>query len=547
MVETANMGEELQNVLKLICNVAEKEHMRARELWLEKLESEIFVNSLMVKYNFQGKPWDITAVVGEYDDPSNQRKGLLTLDFNNNGNTLIYGIGGAEIMLSSIIYSLMVQHTADELNMYIIDFGSEMFATFTEAPQVGDVVFVNEQEKLTNLFNSLTKEIEKRKKTFAPYNGSYSLFIKNSGKKLPRIIIFINNYEVFTETYEDYADIITSMSRDGEKYGISFVITATGVNAVRGKTSQNFNNQLCLRFNDPSDYMSILGTTHGMVPSELEGRGLVKLDGTIYEYQTAYPYKWDQIIEFIKSICSQLKERVNKRDSAIAILPDHVRFGDIESSVNSIKNVPIGIEKNTLEISTFDFSRFPISLVSAQDSSILDNFVYSLAEVISKVDNTEMYFVDANQTLSDTFRFEHVFNNEFKEVYNTILDLIEAHSNKTNVFIINGVDSFISAFNDEQKKKLKSLFNNLKSQKNIRLIFADSVMKLKELEYENFYKNAVQPMNAIWIGSGVTDQYTIKCSTYTKETRAQIPNDFGYKVDRGNAIQIKVLDFYGED
>ncbi len=546
-VETINMGEELQNVLRLICNTAASQNIKARELWLDKLENEIYVNSLILKYNFESRPWDITAIVGEYDDPSNQKQGLLTLDFNNNGNTLVYGIGGSEIMLSSIIYSLMIKHTADELNMYILDFGSEMFATFVNAPQVGDVVFVNEQEKLTNLFNSLNKEIEKRKKLFSPYNGSYNLYIKNSGKTLPRIIIFINNYEVFVETYEDYADIVSTLSRDGEKYGISFVITATGVNAVRGKTSQNFNNQLCLQFNDKSDYMSILGSTHGMIPSEVEGRGLVKLDGNIYEYQTAYPYKWDHIIDFIKNICDQLAQRVNKRASKIAILPDHVKYSDIEGNIDTIKNVPIGIEKNTLEISKFDFSKYPISIVSAQDSSVLDNFAFSLAEVIESINNTQMYFVDANQSLSDATRFKYVFRDDFKNVYNKILDIIESQSNKTHVFVINGVESFIGSFDQEQQRKLKSLFSNLKNIKNIRIVFIEAVMKLKEIEFEDFYKNTVQPTNAIWIGSGITDQYTIKCSTYNKETRAQIPNDFGYKVDRGNAVQIKVLDFYSKD
>ncbi len=541
------MGEELQNVLRLICNTAASQNIKARELWLDKLENEIYVNSLILKYNFESRPWDITAIVGEYDDPSNQKQGLLTLDFNNNGNTLVYGIGGSEIMLSSIIYSLMIKHTADELNMYILDFGSEMFATFVNAPQVGDVVFVNEQEKLTNLFNTLNKEIEKRKKLFSPYNGSYNLYIKNSGKTLPRIIIFINNYEVFVETYEDYADIVSTLSRDGEKYGISFVITATGVNAVRGKTSQNFNNQLCLQFNDKSDYMSILGSTHGMIPSEVEGRGLVKLDGNIYEYQTAYPYKWDHIIDFIKNICDQLAQRVNKRASKIAILPDHVKYSDIEGNIDTIKNVPIGIEKNTLEISKFDFSKYPISIVSAQDSSVLDNFAFSLAEVIESINNTQMYFVDANQSLSDATRFKYVFRDDFKNVYNKILDIIESQSNKTHVFVINGVESFIGSFDQEQQRKLKSLFSNLKNIKNIRIVFIEAVMKLKEIEFEDFYKNTVQPTNAIWIGSGITDQYTIKCSTYNKETRAQIPNDFGYKVDRGNAVQIKVLDFYSKD
>ena len=60
---------------------------------------------------------------------------------------------------------------------------------------------------------------------FAAYNGNYNIYIKNSGKKLPRIMIMINNYEVLGETYESYIDTIASLSREGEKYGIFFVIS----------------------------------------------------------------------------------------------------------------------------------------------------------------------------------------------------------------------------------------------------------------------------------------------------------------------------------
>ena len=79
------------------------------------------------------------------------------------------------------------------------------------------------------------------------------------------------------------------------------------------------------------------------------------------------------------------------------------------------------------------------------------------------------------------------------------------------------------------------------------MIIADAVPKIKIYEFEEFYRNCVQPINAIWIGSGITDQFTIKSSTYNKQTRSQIPVDFGYNVDRGNARFIKVLDFYTRD
>ena len=124
--------------------------MVARKLWLDRIDSEIFVGNLMNKYKFVPIKWNITAVVGEYDDPANQRQVLLTLDFNDSPNTLIYGLDGKEIMVTSIIYSLIISHTPEELQFYIMDFGTEMFGMFKEAPQVGDIVYINELEKIVN-------------------------------------------------------------------------------------------------------------------------------------------------------------------------------------------------------------------------------------------------------------------------------------------------------------------------------------------------------------------------------------------------------------
>ena len=545
--EGVSQGEELSNILKYISETAKNEKLEARKLWLDKIPPEIYVSNLIQKYKFISRPWEEIAIVGEYDDPSNQRQDLLTINFNDSGNTLIYGVSGKEIMLSTIIYSLITAHTSDELNIYIIDFGSEMFGTFKAAPQIGDVVFINESEKLNNLFSIVQKELEVRKKLFSDYNGSYNLYIKNSGNKLPQLLIFINNYEALCETYENYVDIIASLSREGEKYGIVFIITATGVNAVRGKTQQNFSNLLCLQFNDPSDYMSILGSTHGMIPSEIEGRGLVKLEGNLYEYQTAYPYKWDQINTFIKNICSQLSQVVKKEVSRIAILPNHVRLSDISNGVTGLKDVPIGIIKDSLELATFDFLKNPISLIAGQDDSELSNFVRSLSQVFENMNNTELIMVDTNENVEDTVTFNNYYNSNYEEVFKKLEEVSSTDGNTNYVFMIYGIKSFIDSFDQEEARKLKTTFSNLKNSKNVRVVFADSVSNIKSYEYDDFFKNCVQPANGIWLGSGITDQYTIKCSTYNKQTRSEIPNDFGYLVDKGSAIFVKLLDFYTED
>jgi len=542
-----SFGEELPNILKYIYDSAKTKNVKARKLWLDKIPNEIYINNLINKYKFTPEKWNIKSIIGEYDDPNNQRQDLLTLDFNDSGNTLIYGIDGKEIMLSSIVYSLIITHGPEEVNFYIIDFGTEIFGMFKSAPQVGDVVFVSEKEKLVNLFNTLNKELERRKKIFIDYNGDYNLYIKNSGKHLPRYIVIINNYEMFNENYEDYIDVLSGLTREGERYGISFVITATGVNAVRGKTSQNFSKQLCLQFNDPNDYSSILGPTKGMTPSDVLGRGLVKLNGTIYEFQTAFPHKWDEINNYIKNTCNKLNEVIKSKAKKIAILPEHVRMENIENQITNLKSVPIGIEKNTLEISTYNFSKNPISLVSAQDSSFLTNFVASLGEVIQKIANTDLYMIDSNENIKNSNNFKNYYSGNSKEILNKFQEIINTNNEKTSVFMIYELDTLKNGLSMEEQLKLKDLLLYIKSKPNIKVILADGISKIKSFEYDGFYRENVQPIDAIWIGSGITEQFTIKSSTYNKETRSQIANDFGYNVNRGIATLIKLLDFYTKE
>ena len=54
-------------------------------------------------------------------------------------------------MLQTIIMSLAVSHTPEEVNFYVIDFG-RMFLDFRDLPHIGGIIQEGENEKMKRLF-----------------------------------------------------------------------------------------------------------------------------------------------------------------------------------------------------------------------------------------------------------------------------------------------------------------------------------------------------------------------------------------------------------
>ena len=100
-----------------------------------------------------------------------------------------------------------------------------------------------------------------RRGLFSDYGGDYAGYCKNSGRIVPNIVVVLNNYAGFVEQYEDLQDDFSLLSRDGVKYGIYFIVSASNTNAVRYRTQQNFKIMMTMQLNDPTDYSIIVGKT----------------------------------------------------------------------------------------------------------------------------------------------------------------------------------------------------------------------------------------------------------------------------------------------
>ena len=542
-------------IVKYLSDLASEERISVRPLWLEPIPDKIFVEDIENKYSVKSSGIVLNPVVGEYDDPFNQKQGVLTVPFSSEGNCLIYGAtgNGKTTFLTSLCYSLIKNHTADEVNIYIMDFGSETLKMFEKAPQVGGVVVSSDEEKTLNFLKMLQAEMEKRRNLFSEYGGDYASYCKNSGKTIPNIVVLVNNYSGFAEQYEDLQELFYLISRDGVKYGIYFAVTAVSTNAVRYKTQQNFKTLMTMQLNDPSDYPIIVGKTDGLVPSKCKGRGLIAMD-RVYEFQTAYCSSNDDIQEFIRTYCVELAETATVFAKPIPVLPDAVTLDYVRSYVEGLQKLPIGVSKKSLNVVTTNIKNKVVYPVFSQEVHETVAFVEEFAKLTAL--STTTVIVDAEQStdatkcgckvidssfesfVQDVFADMATRNNTYKDAK---MDPASLEKFEEKVYMIIGLKRFVEQLTDDGKEKLSILLAKAESFYKLHFVIAEAVSSISSFSYEEWYKRHVNGSEGLWIGDGVADQYTLKISKVTNELYEEIGNEYGYSVVRNKPTLIKLL------
>ncbi|HBM98608.1 MAG TPA: type VII secretion protein EssC, partial [Ruminococcus sp.] len=543
-------------IVKYLSDLAAEEKIKVRPLWLDPIPARIFVDELEIKYAAKSHGIKLSPVIGEYDDPFNQKQGVLTVPFTEEGNCLIYGAtgNGKSTFLTTLAYSLLKNHSADELNMYIMDFGSETLKSFEQAPQVGGVMISADEEKIINLFKMLNKEIEKRKNLFSEYGGDYTNYCRNSGKTVPNIVVLLNNYSGFAEQFEDLQDVFTLLTRDGVKYGIYFAVTASTTNAVRYKTQQNFKTMLTMQLNDVTDYSIIVGKTDGLVPSKNKGRGLIALD-RVYEFQTAYCSEAEDIQNFVRKFCKELSEKAKSYAKPVPVLPKVVDYKCVRPYIKSLENVPIGVGKRNLNIVTVNLANKVIYPVVAQDTYEIISFAEEFTRVLASI--TSVSVIDMEKQLSNLNTTEcSVVNGDYETVVRGIFeDMVERNNTYKDammnssvlekfaekVYVIIGIKKLFEQLSADGKEKLSALIEKAETIYKIHFVIIDSLTQFNSYSYEAWFKRHITGADGLWIGDGVADQYMLKVSKVTSELYEEIGSEYGHSITRNRPSLVKIL------
>lgn len=267
---------QLVAIVQYLSDLAKKEQIALRKLWLEPLPSDISIQSLQEKYPLQ-RGDSIETVIGMIDDPENQRQYPLKFDFLKCKNFMVIGgnQAGKTTVLQTMLYTLICNYSPEDVNYYILDYSSMLLNVFDHTRYCGGVWGEGEEPEVEKFFKLLNEIIAERKAEFlAAEVNSFEAY--REIRKIPLILVVIDNITGLSSwkggqtIYYDLNILI----REANSVGIKFLISAGSLDDILYKIKKELGTRLVLEAKNRFEYSDILGVQCRFEPKKVPGRGL---------------------------------------------------------------------------------------------------------------------------------------------------------------------------------------------------------------------------------------------------------------------------------
>ena len=533
---------ELDVTLQEIVRVAEGRC--ARRLWLDPLEAHPTLTSLKERYpdvHVQDKPWELNPVIGEIDDPAHQEKRALTLPLSREGNAVIYGsVGtGAEGVLCSMLYDLLLDHTTDELNTYAVDLGSGMLSAFRDAPQVGGVITGSDEESVRRLIDMVLRLISERRKVLVPYGGSFVRY-HDANKLMASVVLIVSNLAAFWELFPNEEARLIQISRDGPAVGIHLVTLAPSASSVKLRLKSNIRLSIASDLPSVDEYISALGSVRGVrVPSE-SGRGLVHVGDNLLVYQSAEvagdsPY----------TVCESLAEKLKKEGSALApsipSLPEAISLSKLLIETTDAV-IPYGIHVDDLTTAYFDFGDGCIKRMLFQRSVQCRRFLSIWLDGLS-ASGKSVVLVDPGGLVSAV----HSIDDSSDDLDTKALDIITGVlttagvlTSQQQVLVICGFSGLLSRIGSCEAENLKKFLRQLNSASNLFVVLVDTADAAGSYVRQPWFTEQTSTREALWIGDGIASQGSLTLN-YVSNLEPKVGDGMGYSVESGVPRLVRLI------
>lgn len=293
---------------------------------------------------------DMRAAIGLEDIPSEQRQEEYTLDFVRNGHVIYFASSGygKSVFLETVLLSLCARNSVHNFHAYVMDFGSNALIPLKGLPHVADYINYDDTEKQQKLIRLLAQEMKERKQLLSEAMvPSFELYNQSTEKKLPAILILLDNYDVVKELELDEGFFV-QLARDGAGLGIYLAITASRSNAVKYALMNQIKTKIAGYNYEPMEVRNVVGRSEYELP-EVRGRTLVKSE-SVNLMQIYTPVDYATGMEFSRNLAALVtriaKESSEPKANGIAVLPNQFMlpmFAQYETAQEA--DIYLGLEK----------------------------------------------------------------------------------------------------------------------------------------------------------------------------------------------------------
>ena len=393
--------DELTAVIRYINQVCSK--MGIRKMagpWLPELPALIPLAGVLGKNVFDGIRWPeheevLRIPVGRFDIPAQQMQGTQFIDFTRTGHFAVYGSPGSgkTTFLKTVIMSLAMHHSPDEVKMEIIDAGNWSLSEFAGMPHVLQVTLNQEEKKMAAFMQRLKHEMEARRKAFLAHAvNSLKAYHETVSAALPALFIFIDQIGPLFDQYAELETLLTQVAGSGAPYGIHLMFTATSSMGIRFRFQQLIKGCITLQMADKADYSTLVGPVAGISLPNCPGRALFRGNPPVAFHTAMYARgeeekdRHEEVLrtcEKMGEAWAALHQQPGMEENGAARAPQHDEGADqkspssekdtasagaprtAEASVSRTQ-LTLGIRADDLEPVILDLSRHYLLLISAE-------------------------------------------------------------------------------------------------------------------------------------------------------------------------------------
>ena len=333
----------------------------------------------------------VYARLGVYDDPSNQYQGEVSINLSED-NLMVIGSAqyGKTNVLQTIIRDLAEKYSSEQVNIYVLDFGSMVLKNLEKLKHIGAVIVSSEEERVTNLFKMLVQELAHRKERLATEGvSSFVSYLEAGFTDLPQIVLMIDNLTALQQLYINESDVLLNLCREGSTVGISVVVANSQTNGIGFKYLSNFAQRIALFCNDSAEYTSLFDRTR-IAPDNLPGRMLVEVNHQIMEGQIFLAFEGEREIDRVTAMRKYAVD-VNKSNQGaqarpVPVVPEIVTMASLKTQQQDIctkpYKIPFGMNYADMNIEYLNLLQNGVLGILGREESGKTNFVLNVLNVI---------------------------------------------------------------------------------------------------------------------------------------------------------------------